>query len=52
MSFISKDHFNMALKGVKRFLNQKADKSELDKVSSEVDQISKNIVQSDWNETI
>lgn len=35
MSFISKDHFNMALKGVRRL----------------IDQISKNIVQSDWNET-
>ena len=35
MSFISKDHFSMALKGVRRL----------------IDQISKNIVQSDWNET-
>lgn len=51
MSFISKDHFNMALKGVKRLLNQKVDKSELDKVTKEVDRVSKNVVQSDWNET-
>lgn len=29
MSFISKDHFNMALKGIRRLLNQKADKSEV-----------------------
>lgn len=35
MSFISKDHFNMALKGIKRL----------------IDQVSKNIVQPDWNET-
>ena len=35
MSFISKDHFDMALKGVRRL----------------IDQASKNISQSDWNET-
>lgn len=35
MSFISKDHFNMALKGIKRL----------------IDQVSKNIIQSDWSET-
>lgn len=35
MSFISKDHFSMALKGVRRL----------------IDQISKNIVRPNWNET-
>lgn len=29
MSFISKDHFSMALQGIKRLLNQKVDKSDM-----------------------
>ena len=51
MSFISKDHFHMALKGVRSFLNQKADKSELDKLHEDIlDEITKSGVQADWNQ--
>lgn len=52
MSFISKDHFHMALKGVRSFLNQKADKGDLDKLHEDIlDEVTKSRVQADWNET-
>lgn len=52
MSLISKEHFSMALKGIRRILNQKADKSELDEMQEEIlDKVADSAVQPDWNET-
>lgn len=52
MSLISKEHFSMALRGIRRILNQKADKSELDEMQEEIlDKVADSAVQPDWNET-
>lgn len=47
MSFISKEHFSMALKSIKKLLSGKADKSEVEGIKQYVDSSQK---QSDWSQ--
>ena len=47
MSLITKDHLSITLDTTKKLLSNKVDKSEL---KEEIDKISENIVQSDWNQ--